>query len=192
MPKPNLPMGAHGLFIPAVAGDWAYTPNALWTTDPNVGNPGVYGKLLGGAGTGVAILNMNQFLSWVGALSPNAPIGGEFGANVLSSFDVVYRTSSGAPTSITPAIFETQFPNSIASPVAKSAANTPALVLTPTVLSPTGVVSGQVGVVNVSLADYWLLGQSLPDAMDLLTITVVNTAGPQFTLFGVQLYFGVK
>lgn len=192
MPKPNLPLGLYGLFVPAVAGDWTYTPNALWTVDPNVGVPGLYGKILTGAGTGTAILNMNQFLAWVGATSPNAPLGGQYGANVLSSFDVVYQTNSGAPTSITPAIFETQFPHSSASITPKSASNTPALVLTPTVLPPTGVVTGQTGVVNVSLADYYLLGQNLQDVMDLLTITVVNTAGVNFLLYGVQLYFGYK
>jgi hypothetical protein len=167
MPKANLPMGVYGIFVPATDGAWAYIPEADWGTDPVEinGFPGVYVRSQTGATTGqvVALLNVTRFLQQI-AMSPNAALGGQFGANVLAAFDLVYEINTAAPSNLSVSVIETKFRNGVPPDPTKNAGNTPALVV---LLPPGGLPvtpnSNNYYVIKCELADYWLIGQNQPD-----------------------------
>lgn len=176
MPKVNLPLGSYGIFVPAIDGAWAL----LTPVDPTILSPGIWVRVV----TGEVALNLTKFLQqFARAYSPNAVLGGQFGANVLTGFSIAY--TAAAASNVTAALFETSFVNAVA-PIVKSAANTPQFVLSPANPIPMPQTApGTVSVVRVSLADYWLIGQNQEDTLDILDLNFAGTPN----LLGVTLHF---
>lgn len=194
MPKPNLPAGVYGLFVPATDGAWTYLPSAEWVEDPvpppvTGFNPvGLYVKQQTAAANVVMVLNITKFLQQI-AVSINAALGGQFGANLLAAFDLVYQVTGAGLGNFLASVQEATFVPG-GSPIYKNQNNYPALIVTPSLFPSAPNNPGQFYVTRATLADYWLIGQNNPDTMTTLEVEFGNGGTSTFSFVGAQLYFG--
>lgn len=181
MPQVNVPLGLYGIFISALDPSLVTIP-AVPPTNPS---QGVWEKAVAAN----VYVNLTKFLQQF-ASSPNASLGGQHGANLMTGFDIVFSGPSGLV--ITPQMFETNFVDGVI-PIVKSAGTTQSLVLQvakqPTLPTPANAAS----IIRWTLGfppgtGYWLIGQNNADCETHLEIAF--SAAVQ--LFGIGLFFGSR
>ena len=181
MPQVNLPLGLFGIFIPA------YDPSIVVVPaiDPDNPSQGIWNKDVADS----CLINLTRFLQQY-AFSPNASLGGQYGANMLTGFDIVFNGPGGL--TVTPQLFETNYGNGT-QPNVISAGNNNNLVLQvksqPVLPTPAGATS----IIGWTLGfppgtGYWLIGNNNADTTTLLQIGFSAAV----ILYGVNLYFGNK
>jgi hypothetical protein len=184
-PSKNLPLGPTGIFVPVWDG-WAYPGTDTWGAVTRAA-AGIYNVASQGVAA-FAALNLNKVLAraFDQPISPNVPGGSELIGGLLVGFDVIYGITG--TVTITPVIRDTLFQNG-AAPIQKFTGDgvTPALVLSPAILPATPQTGIITNVIQVMLANYWLIAQNQADDSCVLELGV--TGAGTFTLYGVQLYF---
>lgn len=203
MPTVNLPLGSYGIFVPAqdiyfatVSGDGggalmasekketkketkepkeSKNKDARETPQEEPQEPHPHEQLL----DGYAELNLTRFLQqFAPARSPNAALGGPFGANELTGFDVVYTGSGNVELNL----YEFEYRHG-EYPHVRFKNNTRQFRLIPDDLPPPEPHGTSIA--HIRLEDYWLIGQNRPNVETILTF---NGSGP--TIVGVTIYFG--
>lgn len=183
MPQVNLPLGVFGIFISALDPALVVVPANDPPEAPSNPSQGVWSIAVAGQ----LVVNLTKFLQQY-ASSPNASQGGQFGANMLTGFDIVF--SGGAGVGVTPGLFEVTYGNGVA-PVVKDAGTTASMVLQvrsqPTLPTP----AGQSSIISYTLGfppgtGYWLIGQNNNDTETHLEIAFSAAVN----VFGINLYFG--
>lgn len=204
MPTVNLPLGSYGIFVPAADLTYAAPTGGGGVLSAKEGkeekkenkkenksdkpassiapkiltqvDPGVWAE----TSDGVALLNVTKFLQqFVTSDSPNASLGGQFGAGILTGFDIVHI---GDASGVEANLFEVHYFHE-RPPFVRNKHNTPQFELEPDELGHAHA-GGHPTVSRIELKDYWLIGQNNPNVSTFLQLEGV------ITLVGITIYFG--
>lgn len=185
MPQQNLPLGLFGIFISAL--DPSIVQNPPEDPPPLPTNPsqGVW-SIAVAAGV---VVNITKFLQQY-AMSPNASLGGQFGANMLTGIDIVFAGPTGL--TINAQLMETTYLNG-ATPRVRTAGTDISMdfqvksqPVLPTPANGSSIIGWILGYPPGT--GYWLIGQNNNDTETHLEISFSTAV----TLFGINLYFGQR
>ena len=176
-------MGLFGIFVPAIDPSIVVVPALDPPEAPTNPSQGIWAVPVASQ----FIMNLTKFLQQY-ASSPNASLGGQFGANMLTGFDFVFAGPAGV--GFTPALFEVNYTNG-GQYYVNSAGNNPNLDLQvasqpvlPTPANASSIIRWTLGYPPGS--GYWLIGQNNADTDTHLECTV----SAAIMLFGVNIFFG--